>query len=296
MKDNNKIMKNIERLGEKYCKKYLDRWDEEKLKNNWWYALKFFFSHSFMRGRRDELSTEYYYFTVRIFEDYFFINKGGLDISYERLKEKEEYFDKKGILKFKKDKKIGRGNSIKYKGFIKEVAERNPIIKLLITPKVVKIEWDGKTYNKGIFLGNDADVMMVLDVLNIVSLQKNIYNYIMHIIVNNGAIAAYKELIKIRAISDKIAGFIIRDIGLINLDIINKDYEYAFPVDTWVIKIAPMLGWKGKNNKEMKEFLIDKCMDYNLNPLKFAAGVWFLGFHSLNILIEKCLGSIKLKE
>jgi len=73
MKSYNKIMRNIEQLGERYCRKYLDSWNKEKLQNNWWEALKFFFSHSFMRGRRDELSNEYYYFTIGTLKDHFYI-------------------------------------------------------------------------------------------------------------------------------------------------------------------------------------------------------------------------------
>lgn len=85
-------MKNIEKLGERYCKKYLDSWDKEKLQNNWWEALKFFFSHSFMRGRRDKLSNEYYNFTLKILEDYFSITNGNLEGAYEELKKKRGIF------------------------------------------------------------------------------------------------------------------------------------------------------------------------------------------------------------
>ena len=52
------IIRNIETLGDRYISKYLSYWQKEELDNNWWGALKFFFGHSFMRGRRDELSNE----------------------------------------------------------------------------------------------------------------------------------------------------------------------------------------------------------------------------------------------
>lgn len=291
-------MKNIERLGERYCRKYLDSWNKERLQNNWWEALKFFFNHSFMRGRRDELSNEYYYFTIRTLEDYFSITNRDLDNSYERLKEREEHFDKECILTFKKDKNLGKGNSVKHEHFKKEVAERNPIIKLLITPKEVEVEWGNKTYNKKIFLGNDEDVMMVLDVLKFISSdnRKNIYNYLKNTIANSGVKRAYDELIGMRAISDKIATFIIRDVGLINLGIVNKDYEKAFPVDTWVNKIACKIGCYGENITDIKNYLIKKCEEADIDPLKFAAGLWFLGFHSLDILLENCLREIEIEN
>jgi hypothetical protein len=295
-------MRNIEQLGERYCRKYLDSWNKERLQNNWWEALKFFFSHSFMRGRRDELSNEYYHFTIKVLEDYFFITNENLEESYERLKKQKEHFDKECILKFKKDKDMDmRTNSLnkKYKDdFKKEIAEKNPIVKLLITPKEVEVKWDDKTYNKRIFLGNDADVMMVLDVLKFISDddKKNTYNYLKDTVDNSGVKAAYKELIEMRAISDKIATFIIRDIGLMipEIKIANEDYKLAFPVDTWVIKIAHKLGYSSENIEEIKNYLIEKCKEFNIQPLKFASGLWFLGFHSLDILLEICLGEIEI--
>jgi hypothetical protein len=290
----NKIMRNVQRLGERYCRKYLDSWDKERLQNDWWEALNFFFSHSFMRGRRDELSNEYYHFTIKVLEDYFSITNGNPDSIYERLKKQKGHFHKECILKFKKDKDIGRGNSIKHQDFRKEVEEKNPIVKLLITPKEVEVEWDNKTYNKKIFLGNGEDVMMVLDVLKFISNnRKNIYNHLKNTIVNSGVKTAYKELIGIRAISDKIATFVIRDIGLINLGMVDKDPELAFPVDTWVVKIAHKLGCSSKDSEEIKNYLIKKCKKCNIDPLEFAAGLWFLGFHSLDILLET-LGRVEI--
>lgn len=296
-------MKNIERLGKRYCKDQdcLGQWKEKEkeLQNNWWEALKFFFSHSFMRGRRDELSIEYYYFTIQTLEDYFCISNWDLDKSYENLTKQEIYFKKECILKFKKVKNLGKGNSIKHQDFKTEVSEKNPIINLLVTPKEVEVQWNNKTYEKKIFLGNDADVMMVLDVLEFISSdnQKNIYNYLKGTITKDrdGVKKTYEELTKMRGIEDKIATFIIRDAGLLNPGIVKENHELAFPVDTWVKKIAQKIGCNKESTEEIKKYLIKKCKDEKIDPLKFAAGLWFLGFHSLDILIENCLCKIKLK-
>ena len=297
MKSQNNLIKNIERLGERYCRRYLDSWDNKKLQDDWWEALKFFFGHSFMRGRRDELSNEYYCFTFRTLESYFSFSNQNLDRFYEKFIEQKKYFNKNCILKFKKDKNIGRGNSSKHGNFKREIAENNPIIKLLITPKNIEVKWESETYNKYLFLGNDEDIMMVLDVLKFISDdKKNIYNYLRNTIVNSGVKTAYEKLTKMRAISDKIATFTIRDIGLINLGTVNKDYELAFPVDTWVIKIAHKLGCNSNGIKEIKQYLIDKCKDTDIDPLKFAAGLWYLGFHSLDILLENCLEEIEIRS
>ncbi len=300
MKNYEKIMKNIERLGERYCRRYLDPWNKERLQTNWWEALKFLLSHSFMRGRRDKLSNEYYYFTIETLKDYFSITDGDLNTSYEKLKEKKKYFDKECILKFKKNKNIGRKNSIKDPDFRKEVVGKNPIVKLLITPKEVKVKWDNKTYNKVTCLGNDEDIMMVLDVLKLISDddKKNIYNYLRDAIVNFGVKAAYEELINIRAVSDKISTFIIRDIVLMNpqIKMTYEDAKWAFPMDTWVIKIAHKLGCNSEDIEKIKNHLIDRCRELGVDPLKFVAGLWFLGYHSLDILLENCIGEIKIGD
>lgn len=138
MKNYNKIMKNIEQLGERYCKKYNSP-DIEKLQNNWWYALDYFFRHSFMRGRQDKLSNEYRYFTQKVLGEYFHIDAENLDASYKRVVGNRNYFDKKHILKFKRGKKLGKV-LYQHEDFKKEVVEKNPVIKHLITPKEIEIK------------------------------------------------------------------------------------------------------------------------------------------------------------
>ena len=107
-----------------------------------------------------------------------------------------------------------------------------------------------------------------------------------NLITNLGTKTCYLELIKIRAISDKIAGFIIRDLALMNPGMMGWEYEAAFPVDTWVARIAGELGCCSPNVAVVKSELINKCKDGGVDPLKFATGLWFLGFHSLDILLD----------
>ena len=296
MKNEKRLMKNIEQCGGRYYKTYLHPWRKKGLEDNWWPALKFFFEHSFMRGRSDRLSTQYCSFAIETLHDAFSISDENLQSSYERLKEKRQYFEIESILKFKNDRGIRRGNSIKHKDFGAKVAEKNLIVNHLITKKEVDVKFAGKTYKKGVFLGNDADVIMVLDVLKFISdnEKKNIYTYVKRTIERSGVETAYKELTKIRAVSDKIATFFIRDVGLLNPGTIVEDFSRAFPVDTWVKKLAGKLGYKTDNIKEMKQRLIDKCEQYGIDPLKFAAGLWYLGSNSLNMLVDDCLEHIEL--
>lgn len=287
-------MNNIQFFGEKYFEKYLNPWFDQNIQNDWWVALKFFFSHSFMRGRRDKLSNEYYSFTIEVLKEYFNILNENLDNAYKYLQKNDRHFDKECIINFKRDRNIVKRNSIKHDDFNLEIAEHNPIIKLLTTPKEINVSWDNNNYSKEIFLGNDEDIMMVLDVLQFISSddnKKNIYNYLIKKIKNTteGLINAYNELINLRAISDKIATFIIRDICLLNQEIDVENYKFAFPVDTWVIKISHKLGCNNNDIDTIKNYLINMCREYNVDPLKVAAGLWYLGFHSLDILIDHYL-------
>jgi len=288
MNTNKKIAKNIERLGERHCRKYLDIWDKKALENDWWTALNFFFSHSFMRGRRDKLSHEYHLFTISVLEEYFSIKTQNLAQVYNYLKSQKSLFDKNMILNFKEKKNIQFGNSIKDKDFDMKISSKNPLIKTLLIQKEIEVKWEGTSYRKKIHLGNDRDIMMVLDVLNFVSSENkkmNIYNYLKNKI-STGVKSAYEELINIYAIGDKIAAFTIRDIFLISPEIIKDDFWFIFPIDTWLFKIARKFGCEDMNIEKVKEFFIEICKKYNLNPLKVNAGLWLLGFNSLDILLE----------
>ena len=66
---------------------------------------------------------------------------------------------------------------------------------------------------------------------------------------------AYEELTNIYAIGDKIAAFTIRDMGMMNPDIIKDDYQFAFPVDIWVYKIANKIGCKIRISRKLRNVL-----------------------------------------
>lgn len=292
MSDKNRMLRNIEKLGDRYCEKILLKQSKkERLESDWWEALKFFFGHSFMRGRRDELSNEYYCFTVEVLKEYFSISSESVDKSYEKLKASKELLSKDLILAFKNAIRISgtKGGIIKHPNFDKEVASKHPLVKILSTPKTVAIKWEERTYHKAVHLGNEEDIMMVLDVLKFVSdeKQRNIYKYLKETIRDSGARKAYTELVEVRAIADKLASFIIRDIGLLNPEIIKaEDSEYAFPIDIWVNRISTRLGINEDDVQDVKQIFIKACIGCNISPLKFAAGLWYLGFNSLDLALE----------
>jgi len=307
--ENQKIIKNIELLGERYCQEYLynKKCNKQKLEKDWWEALKFFFSHSFMRGRKDKLSNEYYCFTVEVLKKAFSIDEKS-DESYKILKKHEQYFDKQCVLDFKQRGEKKRRNAVNkehLKDFKREVAKNNEIVELLIEPQKIWIEWEDVNCPKKVSLSNDQDIMMVLDVLKFISneKQKNIYHYLKVKIYRDGAEATYDELKGLWGIGDKLASFLIRDISLINPEIVKNDYNYyekAFPVDTLVRQVAQKLNLKLNPNNatdvEIRNYFINKCLSSKKDPLKFAAGLWYMGFNCLDILINDYLGAVLLRK
>ncbi|EKQ50755.1 MAG: hypothetical protein B655_2270 [Methanobacterium sp. Maddingley MBC34] len=285
IKNKTNVFKNIEKLGLTYSNEFLVPLDKQSLSTNWWEALKFFFDHSFARGRSDELSIQYINFTIEALEEYLSINTENIEQCYLNLKDNTHYLDSSKIIQFKSEKKVR--NCINHPEF-KLLAVENPILKILTTKRQIK---GSKKY---VYLNNDADVLMVFDVLKLIldDNKKNIYNYIISTIQNKNTQTIYDELISLRSVGDKIASFVIRDIGLMNPGIIMNDYEHAFPVDTWVAKLAIKLGCNGEYTK-IKNCLIDECLRNDIEPLKFAAGMWYLGTHSFDILIEH-FGEINL--
>ena len=275
------LTENLETLGKQYEIDHLSIWKKNKLETDSWEALKFFFYHSFMRGRRDELSLQYYNFTVKIL--YKFFNE--IDFKKELLNaHNNNLYKTDDIIKLKKSKR----NSIKHEDFDIEVRQKNPLIKILTTK--IKITEDNQR-SKNICLQNDTDLLMVLDTLNFISQSSdkhNIYKYF-HNLVNTGHIKnAYNELITLSGVGDKLSTFFLRDIAIINRsNITAKQIEFVFPVDTWVAQITTLIAEKkfsAEKPNDIKEYYINNFPNSNF-PL-IAAGLWYLGYNSLEYAIR----------
>ena len=297
------ILKNLEYLGQKYCQRHLSEWNPEILENNWWEGLKFFFSHSFMRGRRDELSNAYYHFTVEVLEEIYINKSSSIDEAYDHLFSNKIYFNKNIVLDLKKQNKMGKNSFQQDPGLRALVLMKNPLVEPMISPRKINFEWDKRTFEMQVHLGNDTDILMVLDVLRFITSepqQKNIYKFIKDMIKDQKVSDAY-NLLKgsdLYGISDKIASFIIRDILLLNpmIDIKGDDLKMAFPVDTWVRKISHKLGFLSDNMDKIRDYFINLCSREGINIPKLAAGMWYLGFHSLDILIDNCLDQVDFRS
>ncbi len=285
------MLRKFQGLGDKYCQRYLwGIWDKNNLESNWWAALTFFLNHALMRGRRDDLSEEYYRFTVRAIAEYFDIPEKPGEKEFASIAAMKGLYDRTIIEQFKKDKKIGKtGNSVKHPDFSIEVASKNDLVRCFLEKRIIRFDDTPGKSPKAVYLGFDRDMMMILDVLKFVTedrRRRNIYNYIRDRMTSSGVRPTYDELTGIYAVGDKLSAFIMRDIGLLNPDLRIDEYEFAFPVDTWVLKIAQKLGCETNDLNMVKNWFIEKCGPEHLDPLKVAAGLWYLGFNSLDIVLD----------
>jgi hypothetical protein len=275
------LIKNLESFGDLYCRRYLDLWENEGIRTNWWIGLRFFLNHAFMRGRRDQLSEAYYTFTADALRQYFGISDKPAADDFSRLTAGHENFIRfrQTILEFKKRTGVKQSlNAIADSRFETEVASSSDLIGVL-TRKARGVR----------SLNNDKDLLMVLSALAFLSgsgMPENIYLFILEKM-RTGEDDKIKALIEsIYAIGDKISTFILRDIALMNPELPVADKTYVFPVDTWVSQNALSIGCASGEASEVRRFFIEKAEATGSNVAKIAAGLWYMGFHSRDILIE----------
>ncbi len=214
-------------------------------------ALFFIFSLSFYQGRKDELSKKYELLARKGCDIYFSENNNILSASSNRLLKKED-------LK----------------------SEYSEFIKVL--------------HDQGLKKGGDR--LMVVSLLNFIQAneEKNIVRFIIMRIKSGDLPKVYAEIDSIWSIGPKIASLILRDIVYIYqlekyLDD-EKSYNYLQPVDTWVHQLAKKLNLINPDRtsiyKDEAKDISLKCFEYGVNPIHFNQAVWYLGTHSLEILLD----------
>lgn len=271
------IMGNLEELGDLYCRHYLQRWDG--ISENWWTAFDFFFDHASMRGRRDRLSAEYASFIIATSKRHFGIPDGPSEHEFEKIASQRECFVRSldEMIKFKNASTVRRtANSLKSHQFREEIGRRYALVNDLING----IGGEGRRP-----LNNDKDLVMVLSALAFLTrpgMPANIHNYMVGQLREGRATDLKRDLEGIHFFGDKISSFVIRDLILMNPDLAVENASLVFPVDTWVQKIAGKLGCESRDPNEVRKFFINSLG--GKSPAKIAAGLWYLGFNSVDIL------------
>lgn len=112
---------------------------------------------------------------------------------------------------------------------------------------------------------------------------QNIYRHIFIKLSSEDIRETFKELKSIYGVGDKIAKFIIRDIILVGNININSNIEYLFPIDIHVNKFFKSFGIDVKFDKN-SDFNRKLSKRGSVSVAKIAAGVWYLYYHSFDIL------------
>jgi hypothetical protein len=243
----------------KFHKNYEEEFLKDRIKNRELYlkspkdALFFIFSYSFYQGRKDEISSEFEE-RARNAVSQFLENNDIFSTSTARITEK---------------------SSLKnhYKNLYNKLKENG--------------------------VNKEGDRLMVLSLINFIQSnnQKNIVKFVIEKIKSNAIYEAYKNLDEIYSIGPKVASFILRDIVYIykleeNLN--KNDYYFLQPIDTWVHKVSRVIGLinKDKFYKDESKDITNRCFEFGVNPIHYNQGAWYIGTHSLEILLR----NIKLLE
>jgi len=238
----------------KFHKNYKDEFLTDRIKKKDDYlknskdALFFILSYSFYQGRRDKISSQFEGRAKETLNQYFSENGEVLTTSTSRITSKDELKEK-------------------YRELYNKLKE-----------------------NK---VNKEGDRLMVISLVNLIqsSSQKNILKFLIEKIKSNTMPEIYKTLDGIWSIGPKIASLILRDIVYIyELEKFLKkdDYHFLQPIDTWVHKISKNIGLinKDKIYKGEAKDITDKCFEFGVNPIYYNQGAWYIGAHSLQILLR----------
>ncbi len=150
--------------------------------------------------------------------------------------------------------------------------------------------------NRGLNKKNDR--IMIIHLINKIStlmeFNYNLVYYIKICIENGKLIKIYSELDNIFSFGPKICSLILRDIvSVFSLEdkISKSEYYMLQPIDTWVFKISQHIGLIEEkdidiNHNKHSKLICDKCNEYKVNSIEYNQGVWYLGKHSLDIIIN----------
>ena len=261
--DQESIMSKIVHFGERFereyvCKEFLVNVcnvDIEQLEENWWEALKFFLDRAFFQGRRryDPISS--------IVEERAFEVLG-------------KYFDNPS-------EREGNFQTL-------EASSWNQL----------RVAFQAVIGNEICEVSCGCDIDMVIDTLGFISRlpDKNIARYSVEMIKNNKLDQLWYGLQKskskegIRFVGKKIASVYLRDLATI-LDLereVSNDHQiFLQPIDKWVRYIAMKIGiWEFQSEMKLRRMIVERCRRVGQSAIRFNEGAWYIGSHSLEILLE----------
>ena len=276
------MMKSIGGLSQDYwnlvrstAPAFLETTGLEKIKDNWWYSLLFLLDRTFYRGRNDELSGRFEDVTIKALKTLRCEpdeNTPSIDKVLQLYNKEHLDYTKYGYT----TKKKARGHSIELK---KALDAEYP--------------YDSTKPSKKSKTGRKTDREMVIDSLRLVSeLTKYDHSLIKYTIENMKNIPqVYDTITNIRYVGPKTGSLFIRDAAVfykLEDRLKENDNQYVQPVDTWVRQMCERFGWieENANAKNIVKTMTQECKKAEVSPLRFNQGLWYLGSHALDLLLE----------
>ncbi|MBK6731400.1 MAG: hypothetical protein IPG60_10740 [Bacteroidetes bacterium] len=273
--------KNISLIGEIFIKKVLENniGVKDDLRKDWKKSFEFLLFHAFMRGRRDSLSIRFKDNTMRLLSDY-------LNQSQIKIKEDVGGLTAK-IATFKEKEKLKQSNNaLKIPDLFFENFSNNKFITCF-----------NENENNQFLVGNDKDIIMVAEVLNMITDERtlpaqyelNFYNYTIECLIEGKIHEIKKTLEDVKFIGDKLSSFYIRNVvkleGLFQLE---GNIEHHLPIDRWINKVCVLLKIYNESDsiESKKNKMRDYCSNNNVNQIEFNQGAWLIGFDSFKLLFE----------
>jgi len=251
---NDKKLKVIAKFGKKYQNIYLYNQKKKEdlqnlLKNDWLEALKFFFSRSFMRGRRDEISVDFLNKAIKVLDDFNLKDNLAKFNQDEKWKETlQNKLQEEGV-----NNQYDRGMVLSTIEFILKLDNYNLINYSLQT------------------IGNEKHEI------------EKIYSELDSLTAVGDKIASFflRDLVCIFDLelqSDK--QIFLQPIDIWVSRILEK-LNIAQKSD-----IDKAISGNKNSLKIVREAIIKVCDDAKISSIEFNQGAWYIGFHSFEIMLE----------
>ena len=285
-------LRGLERLGQLYFDRYLSEPTIilSEVRHNWWASLKFCFDRSFERGRRGALSERYRKHTTKTLAVAF-----GLESALPAIEGLRSR-----VAEFNIDTVENHIQTLSTKAACDCASltqDRPETLLERLCPHFGSHEPHFLKHNADIPLNLKTDLRMVAGFLRMAatingSPDITIFGALEKKMRERGLDAAWEVLAGIPGVKQKISRLIVRDVYLLTRDSdhdsispVDDDWQYGFPVDTWVEQMADRLLDVKQRTKESYDRFYSRIRDefiiaargLNLNPCLIAAGLWYLG-------------------
>lgn len=251
METNTKLVSSIVSFGRRYCEEFLGGEDPNKLLNQPWFALRFFFGRACFQGRRDEISQKVFEATIATLSRYF--ENESFAQRYQELKHQ-----KWKPVESELQKRIGKG----------KVGKARDIDMVLST-----LDFIGQIKDLNIVASSVEQICAGKTTLHCKALQRSLSE--------TGIIS----------VGPKIAALYLRDVvSLFELeDKVPAESLYCLqPVDVWVRKLANKIQITDKHGDDLhiQKAFVALCQSQGVSPILFNQGAWYVGYKSFDIVLE----------